>query len=57
MDQGSYILEIKINNAMPLWLSGMLDELRIYPGSYTKYGNAYKMLLAQKTTTNQGDNL
>lgn len=57
MDQGSYILEIKINNAMPLWLSGMLDELRIYPGSYTKYGNAYKMLFAQKTTTNQGDNL
>ncbi len=50
MDESSYILEIKINNAMPLWLSGMLDELRVFPGSYTKYGNAYKLLLSQKLT-------
>lgn len=46
MDSGSYILELKINNAMPLWLSAILDEIKIYPGSYTKYGNAYKKLLS-----------
>ena len=45
MDDGTYILELKITDAMPLWLSAILDELKIYPGSYTKYGNAYKKLL------------
>ncbi len=46
MDNGSYILELKINNAMPLWLSGIMDKLKIYPSSYTKYGNAYKKYLS-----------
>lgn len=46
MDDSKYILELKINYAMPLWLSAILDRLKIYPGSYTKYGNAYKKLLS-----------
>ncbi|MBO4847763.1 MAG: polyphosphate polymerase domain-containing protein [Clostridia bacterium] len=45
LDENSYILELKITDAVPLWLSHIFDELRIYPGSYTKYGNAYKKLL------------
>ena len=44
-DDGRYILEIKITNAMPLWLSGALDKLKIYPGSFSKYGTAYTTLL------------
>lgn len=48
MDGNSYVMELKINNAMPLWLSGMLDELSIYPGSFSKYGTAYRSLLEQK---------
>ena len=46
MDGSRYILELKISNAMPLWLSAIMDELKIYPGSYTKYGNAYKKYLS-----------
>ena len=45
LEDGTYIMELKIQDAMPLWLSGIFDRLKIYPGSYTKYGNAYKKLL------------
>ncbi len=47
IDDSVYILELKVNQAMPLWFSHALDELKIYPGSYTKYGNAYKKLLSE----------
>lgn len=46
MDGSSYILELKLSGAMPLWLSAILDRLGIYPGSYTKYGNSYKKFLS-----------
>ena len=35
---GTRILEIKIPGAMPLWLSAILDQLEIYPASFSKYG-------------------
>lgn len=37
------ILEIKCIGAMPLWLSHALDKHGIYPASYSKYGEAYKL--------------
>ncbi len=37
-----YLLEIKVSGAMPLWMSGILAELKIYPASFSKYGNIYK---------------
>lgn len=46
LDSSACILEIKISQAMPLWLSHALDTLGIYPASYSKYGNAYKKLLS-----------
>lgn len=36
------LMEIKVNHAMPLWLSRALSLLEIYPVSYSKYGNIYK---------------
>ncbi len=47
IDGSTYILELKTNGAMPLWLADAFDKLKIYPGSYTKYGNAYKKLLTE----------
>ena len=35
---GTRILEIKVSGAMPLWLSAILDQLEIYPASFSKYG-------------------
>lgn len=41
LDDGTRIMEIKIPGSMPLWLSGILDELMIFPTSYSKYASAY----------------
>ncbi|MBR3503137.1 MAG: polyphosphate polymerase domain-containing protein [Clostridia bacterium] len=38
---GNTILEIKVQDAMPLWLTRVLDEGRIRKGSFSKYGEAY----------------
>lgn len=38
------IMEIKIPGSMPMWLSHILDELEIYPVSFSKYGKGYEQL-------------
>ncbi len=38
---GEYILEIKTDGSMPIWLSHILDELTILPSSFSKYGRSY----------------
>lgn len=35
------ILEIKTAGAVPLWLAHALTECKIFPQSFSKYGNAY----------------
>ena len=39
-----YIMEIKILDAMPLWLARSLSTLKIYPTSFSKVGSIYKNL-------------
>jgi len=46
MDKTQHLAEIKITGAMPLWLSRALDEQRIYPTSFSKYGYCYQKYLA-----------
>lgn len=41
LEPGHMIMEIKIPGAMPLWLSEILDELKIFPTTFSKYGTAY----------------
>ena len=36
------LMEIKIPNAMPLWLSSLLDEAGVFPTSFSKYGYCYQ---------------
>lgn len=45
LEKGQYIMEIKTIGGMPLWLSKALDELRVMPSSFSKYGVAYKTML------------
>ena len=42
---GSSILEIKVQEAMPLWLTSLLSEGKIYKSSFSKYGEAYRQQL------------
>lgn len=42
LDPSQTLMEIKLNGAMPLWLSHSMNELNIFPTSYSKYGTCYK---------------
>lgn len=42
MDDSMTLMEIKTPYTMPLWLSHLLDELEIYPVSFSKYGIGYQ---------------
>ena len=43
LDDGYYLMEIKTNGAMPMWLVSKLSEMELYPYSFSKYGTAHKM--------------
>ncbi len=40
--EDKYIMEVKSIKSIPLWFSSILSELKIYPSSYSKYGEIYK---------------
>lgn len=42
LPEGSAILEIKVQDAIPLWLSAILTEGGIKKDSFSKYGTAYQ---------------
>lgn len=41
LPEDEWIMEVKIENAMPLWMTKILSEFRIYPASFSKYGTEY----------------
>lgn len=45
LKDGESVMEIKCLGSMPLWLTKELDEMKIYPASYSKYGNAFRTLM------------
>lgn len=47
---GHTILEVKVQEAMPLWLTHILDEGKIYKNSFSKYGEAFRMQLINAQT-------
>ena len=47
--EGMVLMEVKIPEAMPLWLSHIFDELKISHVSFSKYGRAYLKALEDKT--------
>lgn len=49
LPEDMYLMEIKENGAMPLWLTHTLTELSVKPGSFSKYGTAYKLISGAAT--------
>jgi uncharacterized protein YjbK len=45
---GEVVMEIKVGGAYPLWLTEILSEMKIYPTSFSKYGNVYKKILTEE---------
>lgn len=56
LEPGQRLMEIKIAGAMPLWLGEILDELYIYPVSFSKYGRAYQDQMKQEMKSRGGKN-
>lgn len=44
LEPGQTLMEIKIADAMPLWLAEALSAFAIYPTSFSKYGRAYQTM-------------
>lgn len=48
LPKGIAILEIKVQDAIPLWLTKILDEGKIYKESFSKYGEAFKQTILKE---------
>lgn len=51
LPEGESLMEIKATAALPLWLVAELDALGIYQRTFSKYGEAYKTILADTRET------
>ncbi len=45
LPEGFTLMEIKVPNTVPLWLSQLMSKLGIRASSFSKVGNAYKIML------------
>ena len=41
------ILELKTPGGLPLWVTRFMTEQKVYKSSFSKYGTAYKQMLAK----------
>lgn len=46
LNEGTWLMEIKVSQSIPVWLCRLLSEFKVYPTSFSKYGTEYKQLLA-----------
>lgn len=53
LDDGYYLMESKVSGATPLWFTRILSELKLYPTSFSKYGNIYKKELGKWDLSSQ----
>lgn len=42
LNKGQHLMEVKISSSVPIWLSEILSELKIYKARFSKYGTEYK---------------
>ena len=42
LEDGQFLMEVKISNAAPLWFTRLMSELDIFPISFSKYATEYK---------------
>lgn len=49
LKDGRYLMEVKCIGAIPVWMSKLLSELKIYRTNFSKYGTEYKRFIAVPT--------
>ncbi|MCI3921174.1 polyphosphate polymerase domain-containing protein [Paenibacillus sp. TRM 82003] len=50
IDSNLWLMEVKAEKTIPMWLSRMLSEHRMFRTSFSKYGSEYKKYIAQSNT-------
>ncbi len=56
LEEGDAILEIKVQNSVPIWLTKILTEGKIYKTTFSKVGNAHKRETRNKLIRNDISN-
>lgn len=54
LDAGTCLMEIKIPQAAPFWLSRALSEAGVFPTHFSKYGAAYQAMLRENRSRKDG---
>lgn len=49
LPEGEWIMEIKVMQGMPMWLTELLSDLKVYKTSFSKYGTEYRGLIRRNT--------
>lgn len=49
LPEGRVLMEIKCSGGIPLWMTKILSEEKIYKTSFSKYGTAYRTLIFPET--------
>ena len=47
LEEGKFLMELKCPGAIPLWMTKILSEERIYKTSFSKYGTAYCRFMSE----------
>ncbi|GGF92851.1 molecular chaperone [Paenibacillus albidus] len=50
LEPGQWLMEVKAEKTIPMWLSRLLSEHQMYRTSFSKYGNEYKKMLKNSKT-------
>lgn len=50
LEPGQWLMEVKAEKTVPIWLSKMLSEHQLFRASFSKYGNEYKKMLENSRT-------
>lgn len=48
IDNQTYLMEVKCTGGMPIWFTNVLTEMKIYPISFSKYGEIYQKNLKKQ---------
>lgn len=47
LEEGMFLMEVKVEKNIPLWLARLLSEYKIYKTSFSKYGKEYENTLSK----------
>ncbi|XEC96093.1 polyphosphate polymerase domain-containing protein [Paenibacillus tarimensis] len=52
---GQWLMEVKAEKTIPVWMSKLLSEHQMYRTSFSKYGNEYKKMIMNRTSLKRRD--